>query len=679
MSEADDFEWNEVCAKIAYEEEKLVKGQGTCVDSSVVREKEIKQNKFQNSLPTQPYPGTFEPFSSDLENQWNLDKISSRNLARRWKEGTESISSSQHPVTTTVDLESIIARKQGEISILRERLSKLEREKFEAIEACRLLQQDSHKRNSSSSCNEEINRLQAEILRLRRLNEFYHQEISSLEMRKRESLPSQEESNEKYTTAHFGSMKIQWSSTKEPVAKRKPFESASSAWKGKAVLEEFETVVNELNQHGQNRSHASAGFTCYEKEPSKQMAQNEGVKSYSFQTAVSLHISPSQKNYTSSDVMHKCTHFLDVINALDGDDLVALKRLVLHVDEQFSSNLVDFMKLHPFEEGIMLQNSPKGLDAFIETLLQILESDCSVIALENASKVFYSMVLKKNLFPSTCAIADFVSLERILSIIERIMKEPVALRICLNVIEGCSVILEEMLVRRVSAEDIESLLRLLKNFLEMEREQIFVSAHSLLLHVMKLVVELLFSGEEYLKSKRRIYSDSIFHLMMSFLSCSSSCLQCAGIYFGYKLKDFLAFSLEVENCISLIQVLICTFIREYLMLSRPECSLMQRGTSWSSLLNTESLQDAFFEKRTNSLRQSDAILYVQYSLQTLHFMIHRLKERGSSLNFLLNYSVPLLSVLKAIIEDQHQNFPFLKEASEIWSVVCSTLKSREPS
>jgi hypothetical protein len=73
------------------------------------------------------------------------------------------------------------------------------------------------------------------------------------------------------------------------------------------------------------------------------------------------------------------------------------------------------------------------------------------------------------------------------------------------------------------------------------------------------------------------------------------------------------------------------------MLSRPECSLMQRGTSWSSLLNTESLQDAFFEKRTNSLRQSDAILYVQYSLQTLHFMIHRLKERGSSLNFLLNY------------------------------------------
>jgi len=86
---------------------------------------------------------------------------------------------------------------------------------------------------------------------------------------------------------------------------------------------------------------------------------------------------------------------------------------------------------------------------------------------------------------------------------------------------------------------------------------------------------------------------------------------------------------------------------------------MQRGTSWSSLLNTESLQDAFFEKRTNSLRQSDAILYVQYSvskrgsslitaerdskLQTLHFMIHRLKERGSSLNFLLNYRYCLLN------------------------------------
>jgi len=130
-----------------------------------------------------------------------------------------------------------------------------------------------------------------------------------------------------------------------------------------------------------------------------------------------------------------------------------------------------------------------------------------------------------------------------------------------------SIIVAPLTSIRVSAEDIESLLRLLKNFLEMEREQIFVSAHSLLLHVMKLVVELLFSGEEYLKSKRRIYSDSIFHLMMSFLSCSSSCLQCAGIYFGYKLKDFLAFSLEVENCISLIQVLICTFIREYLMVN----------------------------------------------------------------------------------------------------------------
>ncbi|GJQ09306.1 hypothetical protein GpartN1_g1097.t1 [Galdieria partita] len=675
MSEAEDFEWNEICAKIAYEEEKFFKGNGFPETPSSSNIATIKTNRNDKSLLVQPYPETYETFKGQLENASHSGSDESLSLAKHWKCKSDSMSWNQASLTTAADFESILMRKQGEISILRERLEKLEKEKFEAIESCRILRQDTHKRDLSlsNSSRGEIHQLQAEVTRLQKLNEFYHQELNSLETNRNSKSFLQEGNGTSRFPVRFDAETM----PKRPrnVSLGQPAEPKKLCNRGRNVLDEFETVVNELNQHDRSRPRSSAANSCYRDERTKELFVNESIpgKSYSFQTAISLHIPPKQNTNGSADM-----YSVHNMNFLSGDDLMSVRRLVLTSEEHLSNNLLRFLNVYSAEDCSLSNEIPSVLYMFMESLLQILESGCPMSSLEDASRVFHSVLLKAKEFCHTLDFSTYISLERILTLVQRIMEDAVSLKIFLNVIEGTVVILEEFSQQRVSASDIESIIRFLRHFFVTGQEEIPLSAESSLLRLLLLIIDILFAGQECIKLKRSLYSNCIFQLGMSFLSSSNLCIQRCGIYFGYKLKEILAFSLEVCDYICLMKLLLRTMIREYLTLLQCEYSMYLEHSKFSSSSQRErSLQRLFGKSRSSWITKSDSILFIHYSLRACHFMINHLREQSCSLNFLLDYSVPVLSMLKAIFQDPRKALGNLLEAHEIWSVMCDIMNNRE--
>ncbi|GJD09558.1 hypothetical protein Gasu2_38030 [Galdieria sulphuraria] len=626
MSETEDFEWNEICVKIAYEEEKLLKGHGFHEIPSSSNAQTVQNSRLKISRSFQPHPETFGAFNRETEASSTSDKDPSPDSAKLSKE-------------------SVLMKKQGEISILRERLEKLEREKFEAIEACRLLRQDSHKRDSSLPCSsrEEINQLHAEVTRLQKLNEFYHQEINSLEVNRKVNSFLQDGSGDKDLPARLDAETTQ--------------KNSRNILRGHLTQLTKPVVLSRIP---------------HEEIPDKR---------YSFHTAVSFHIFPEPNTGVTNDMTQdraeKC--LVNTMNLLTGDELMALRRLVLNSEEHLSSNLLRFLNMYSEEDYSVLKDTTPNLLKFIDSLLQILESGYSMTSLEDASRILHSVLLKIKEFCHTLDLSNCISLERILALVQRMMEETIPLKTFFNVIEGTVIILEGFLLQRVSSDDIEIIFRFLRHFSTIQQEEIFLSAHSSLLYMLMLIIDILFTGQEYVKSKQSMYSGYIVQLGTLLLSSSSLCFQRAGIYLGYKLKEVLTCSSEIHDYTSLTEMLICITIREYLMLLQYEYSTYFNQPKLSCISQRQpSWQRIFVEKLGNNrFTMSESVLFFHYSLRTCHFMIYYLKDRNCSLNFLLDYSVPLFSMLKAMFEDRRKALGNLKEAYEISLVICDVIKGIE--
>ncbi|EME32131.1 uncharacterized protein Gasu_05480 [Galdieria sulphuraria] len=683
MSETEDFEWNEICVKIAYEEEKLLKGHGFHEIPSSSNAQTVQNSRLKISRSFQPHPETFGAFNRETEASSTSDKDPSPDSAKLSKGTSDGFTLNQARPTRMVELESVLMKKQGEISILRERLEKLEREKFEAIEACRLLRQDSHKRDSSLPCSsrEEINQLHAEVTRLQKLNEFYHQEINSLEVNRKVNSFLQDGSGDKDLPARLDAETTQKNSRN--ILRGHLTQLTKPGKRVKNVLDEFETVVNELNQHDQSRPVPNSAFGFYDKRRPRQLILDEEIpdKRYSFHTAVSFHIFPEPNTGVTNDMTQdraeKC--LVNTMNLLTGDELMALRRLVLNSEEHLSSNLLRFLNMYSEEDYSVLKDTTPNLLKFIDSLLQILESGYSMTSLEDASRILHSVLLKIKEFCHTLDLSNCISLERILALVQRMMEETIPLKTFFNVIEGTVIILEGFLLQRVSSDDIEIIFRFLRHFSTIQQEEIFLSAHSSLLYMLMLIIDILFTGQEYVKSKQSMYSGYIVQLGTLLLSSSSLCFQRAGIYLGYKLKEVLTCSSEIHDYTSLTEMLICITIREYLMLLQYEYSTYFNQPKLSCISQRQpSWQRIFVEKLGNNrFTMSESVLFFHYSLRTCHFMIYYLKDRNCSLNFLLDYSVPLFSMLKAMFEDRRKALGNLKEAYEISLVICDVIKGIE--